>query len=62
MDHRRWIAVEVALALAEMNAGWGNYERALEHLAAADELAGDASAGRFSSLRENWAQRAQAGT
>jgi hypothetical protein len=53
-DHRRRIAVEVALALAEMNAGWGDHDRALEHLAAADQLSGGAISPRFTWLRENW--------
>jgi hypothetical protein len=52
-DHRRRIAVDIALALAEMNAGWGDYSRALEHLAAADQLAGGALAHRLDDLRES---------
>jgi hypothetical protein len=52
-DPRRRIAVEVALGLAEMNAGWGDDLRALEHLAAADQLSGGALSPRLSSLRES---------
>ena len=47
------MAVEVALGLAEMNAGWGDNVRALEHLAAADQLSGGALSPRLSSLRED---------
>jgi hypothetical protein len=52
-DPRRRIAVEVALGLAEMNAGWGDAMRALEHLAAADQLSGGALSPRLTSLRES---------
>jgi hypothetical protein len=53
-DHRRRMAVDVALALADTNAGWGDFERALEHLAAADQLAGGAIFPRTAELRESW--------
>ena len=46
------MAVDVALALADMNAVWGDYDRALEHLAAADQIAGGAISPRMSGLRE----------
>jgi hypothetical protein len=52
-DPRRRIAVEVALGLAEMNAGWGDATRALEHLASADQLSGGAPSPRLTSLRES---------
>jgi len=52
------MAVEVALALAEMNAGWGDYERALEHLASAEQLSGGALSPRTLSLREGWLKAA----
>jgi len=55
-DYRRRVAVDVALALAEMNAGWGDYSRALEHLAAADQLAGGALAFRKDDLRDSWVE------
>ena len=55
-DYRRRAAVDVALALAEMNAGWGDYSRALEHLAAADQLAGGALALRKDDLRDSWVE------
>jgi hypothetical protein len=57
-DPRRRIAVEVALALADTNAGWGDYERALEHLAAADQLTGGALSPRITSLRDSWIREA----
>jgi hypothetical protein len=59
-DHRRRIAVDVALALADMNAGWGDHDRALEHLAAADQLSSGALALRKAELRESWLQAASA--
>jgi hypothetical protein len=51
-DHRRRIAVDVALALADMNAVWGDFDRALEHLSAADQIAGGAISPRMTGLRE----------
>ena len=51
-DHRRRIAVDVALALADMNAVWGDFDRALEHLSAADQIAGGAISPRMHGLRE----------
>ncbi len=57
-DHRRRIAVEVALELAEMNASWGDHPRALEHLAAADQIAGGGLALRMRDLRESWVEQA----
>jgi hypothetical protein len=59
-DHRRRIAVDVALALADVNAVWGDYDRALEHLAAADQLAGGAISPRMTGLRETLIQEAAA--
>jgi hypothetical protein len=52
-DYRRRIAVDVALALADMNAVWGDFDRALEHLAAADQLAGGAISPRMQGLRDS---------
>ena len=51
-DYRRRVAVDVALSLADMNAVWGDYDRALEHLAAADQLAGGAISPRMAGLRD----------
>ena len=53
-DHRRRAAVDIALSLAELNAGWGDYDRALEHLAAADELTGGSIGARLMPQREAW--------
>ncbi|GAC1324048.1 MAG: hypothetical protein NVSMB25_21130 [Thermoleophilaceae bacterium] len=49
-DPRRRAAVDIALALAELNAGWGDQERAREHLRAADELSGGRMAERLGLL------------
>jgi hypothetical protein len=57
-DPRRRAAVDIALSLAELNAGLGDYERALEHLSAADELTSGALATRFEPQRENWLEHA----
>jgi hypothetical protein len=51
-DYRRRIAVDVALALADVNAVWGDFDRALEHLASADQLAGGAISPRMEGLRD----------
>lgn len=59
-DPRRRAAVDVALSLAELNAGWGDYDRALEHLGAANELSGGALLERTESLREEWVEEALA--
>lgn len=50
--------MDVALSLAELNAGWGDYDRALEHLAAADQLTGGALGRRFNRERESWLEHA----
>jgi hypothetical protein len=60
VDPRRRAAVDVALSLAELNASWGDYDRALEHFAAADELTGGALGRRFSPERESWLEHAAA--
>jgi hypothetical protein len=51
-DFRRRIAVDVALALADVNAVWGDYDRALEHLSSADQIAGGAISPRMAGLRD----------
>jgi hypothetical protein len=53
-DPRRRAAVDIALSLAELNAGWGDFDRALEHLSAADNLTGGVLAPRFAHTREGW--------
>jgi hypothetical protein len=57
-DLRRRAAVDVALSLAELNAGWGDYDRALEHLAAADQLTSGALGRRFQPQRDTWIEQA----
>ena len=42
----------MALSLAELNASWGDYDRALEHLDAADQLSGGSLAQRLGPARE----------
>src|SRR3954454_7595646 len=59
-DPRRRAAVDIALSLAELNAGLGDYDRALEHLSAADQLTGGALAERFRDQREGWLEQAAA--
>jgi hypothetical protein len=58
MDARRRVAVDIALSLAELNAGLGDYDRALEHLSAADQLSGGSLGHRFQSERETWIEKA----
>ena len=60
-DYRRRIAVDVALALADSNAGWGDFPRALEHLAAAEQIAGGSLAMRYAERRDGWIERSPAG-
>ncbi len=65
-DYRRRASVDVALALAEMNAGWGDHTSALKHLYAADEIAGGVLVGRFARRgdlvlrRDEWVRAAMA--
>jgi hypothetical protein len=57
-DPRRRAAVDIALSLAELNAGLGDYDRALEHLSAADQLTGGALRRRFQPQRDSWLEQA----
>jgi hypothetical protein len=57
-DPRRRAAVDIALSLAELNADLGDYDRALEHLSAADQLTGGALRRRFQPLRDGWLEQA----
>ena len=50
--------MDVALSLAELNAGLGDYDRALEHLSAADQLTGGVLGTRFQPQRDNWLEHA----
>jgi hypothetical protein len=56
-DPRRRAAVDIALSLAELNAGLGDYDRALEHLSAADQLTGGALRMRFQPQRDSWLEQ-----
>ena len=58
-DYRRRAAVDIALALADLNESWGDYDRALEHLRAADELANGALEPRVRARREDWVEAAR---
>src|SRR3954467_5448193 len=51
-DPRRRAAVDIALSLAELNASLGDYDRALEHLSAADQLTGGVLGPRFPPPRD----------
>jgi hypothetical protein len=55
------MAVDVALSLAELNAGWGDFDRALEHLAAAEQLTNGRFTGRLVEQRESWLEQAALG-
>jgi hypothetical protein len=57
-DPRRRAAVDIALSLAELNAGLGDFDRALEHLSAADQLTGGALRRRFQPQRDSWLEQA----
>ena len=57
-DPRRRAAVDIALSLAELNAGLGDFDRALEHLSAADQLTGGALGPRFQPQRDSWLEQA----
>ena len=57
-DPRRRAAVDIALSLAELNANWGDHDRALEHLAAADQLTGGSLGRRFQRQRDSWVAEA----
>ena len=55
---RRRAAVDVALSLAELNASLGDFDRALEHLSAADQLSRGALGWRLTDQRDGWLERA----
>ena len=50
--------MDIALSLAELNASLGDYDRALEHLSAADQLTGGVLRSRFQPQREFWVEHA----
>jgi hypothetical protein len=53
-DYERRAMVDVALALAELDANWGDYEYALEYLDAANELTSGSLASRWAVRRRRW--------
>ena len=59
-DPVRRLAIDVAVSLAELNAGWGYYDVALDNLTAADQLAGGALRRRFERRRRSWRAEAAA--
>ena len=59
-DPVRRLAIDVAVSLAELNAGWGYYDLALDNLNAADQLAGGALGRRFERRRRSWRAEAAA--
>jgi hypothetical protein len=58
-DLERRAMVDVALTLAELDAGWGDYEYALEYLNAANELSGGSIAPRWAARRRRWMDAAR---
>jgi hypothetical protein len=53
-DLERRAMVDVALTLAELDANWGDYRYALEHLDAANHLTGGSIAPRWAARRRRW--------
>ena len=60
-DPERRAAVDVALIVADANAGSGNYGTALQHLAAADALTRGALTKRCAWKRTSWEEAAGLG-
>ena len=58
-DYERRAMVDVALSLAELDAGWGDYEYAIEYLDAANELTSGALASRWAARRRRWVYAAR---
>ena len=58
-DLERRAMVDVALTLAELDAGWGDYEYALEYLNAANELSNGSIAPRWAARRRRWVDAAR---
>lgn len=58
-DFERRAVIDVALTLAELDASWGDYSYAIEHLDAANRLSGGALARRWSSRRRRWSYAAR---
>src|SRR5438105_15953105 len=57
-DYERRAMVDVALVLAELDASWGDYNYALEHLDSANDLTGGALTSRWAARRRRWADAA----
>jgi len=57
-DLERRAVIDVALTLAELDASWGDYSYAIEHLDAANRLSGGSIARRWSAQRRRWAYAA----
>ena len=53
-DLERRAMVDVALTLAELDATWGDYHYAIEHLDSADKLTGGSLMGRWAAKRRRW--------
>ncbi|MBV9214121.1 MAG: hypothetical protein JOZ25_10815 [Actinobacteria bacterium] len=58
-DLERRAVIDVALTLAELDAAWGDYSYAIEHLDAANRLSGGSLAHRWSNRRRRWAYAAR---
>ena len=58
-DYERRAVIDVALTLAELDASWGDYGYAIEHLDAANRLSGGSIARRWSTQRRRWAYAAR---
>jgi hypothetical protein len=53
-DLERRAMVDVVLTLAELDASWGDYRYALEHLDAANQLTNGSIAPRWAARRRRW--------
>src|SRR5947209_6224033 len=53
-DFERRAVIDVALTLAELDASWGDYGYAIEHLDAANRLSGGSIARRWGAQRRRW--------
>jgi hypothetical protein len=58
-DYERRAMVDVALTLAELDAGWGDYDYAIEYLDAANELARGSLTARWGARRRRWMDAAR---
>ncbi|TML37283.1 MAG: hypothetical protein E6G00_10170 [Actinobacteria bacterium] len=58
-NFERRAVIDVALTLAELDAAWGDYSYAIEHLDAANRLSGGSIARRWSNQRRRWSYAAR---